>query len=148
MTDEARWREHLDREELTNLVFRFTQSVDRNDWEGMERCCGPRFQARASEGGDVLVDVDRLRLFIEALERAREAAPGGESQHRYHCPAVEVRGDEATIQLVGEVLHAAGGSVGVSGLRTEYRARREAAGWRLCALDVRYQWRGARERRG
>lgn len=135
----------LDRSELTNLVFSFTQAVDRADYPTMKSCCGPAFRARAADRGGVIIDVDSIDAFVAVLQKAALANPAAESQHRYFCPAIDVEADSAEIRLSGE-LHNAGGeqdssAYRVSGLQTTYRAIRTAPGWRLVVLDVLYQWR-------
>ena len=147
--DEARVGAALDRAELINLVFRFTQAIDRRDFEAMARCCAEPFEAKASGFGTVILEVDGLDRFIEGLRRADDANPGGFAQHRYFDPGIELAGDDAEIWLSGEVYNANGasapeaGEVRVSGLQTRYGARREAAGWRLCSMRARYLWRRA-----
>lgn len=145
MSDAIRLAAHLDRSELVNLVFRFTQAVDRRDFETMKGCCDPTFRARATGFGNVLVDVERLEDFIAGLRAAAAANPEAMSQHRYFDPAVDLAGDRAEIRLSGEVLNATGRAddpqLRSSGLVTSYRATRKPEGWRLCALEVEYQWR-------
>ena len=147
MNDDIRVGAALDRSELINLIFRFTQAVDRRDFEAMARCCAEPFEAKASGFGAVILDVDGLDRFIDGLRRADEASPGGSAQHRYFDPGIELEGDDAEIWVSGEVYNAASanapetGEVRVSGLQTRYGARREAQGWRLCSMRARYLWR-------
>lgn len=141
MSEDVRMGEHLDRSELANLAFRFTQSVDRRDFEGMRACCASQFHARAAGFGAVIIDVDSIHEFIAGLRGAAASDPEAQSQHRYYCPAVEVSGDAARVRLIGEVHNVNAAGVRVSGLCTTYRALREAKGWGLTDLDVVYQWR-------
>lgn len=140
-TDAAALRALTDRADITDLVLRFAQAFDRQDWAALRACLLPTIEVDYSDlRGDPPATITADE-FVAARARALGAL---RTQHLSTNHLVTVTGDDgecASAFLIHRVDPARGrdNTFDTAGHYT-HRVRRTPDGWRIARIEQRVLW--------
>jgi SnoaL-like domain len=135
--DTARLRELVDKQDITEVVFRFARGLDRCDWDLVLSCFHPRATIELGVFRGLVTDyVPWVSEYLPKLASS--------TMHTVHNVLVELDGDAATGEsyIVGHHRHATadGETDLVAGGRYLDRFERRNGVWKLTARLLVWEW--------
>ena len=135
---ETRLQAALDRQEIENLLVRYTIALDTRDWELLSTCFTEDARYRFGHAGDV--------AGFEAIKEvcSRSLDPLDASQHLVGAAHVEIDGDTARSRCSFQAQHVRRAAEGgrnyiVAGTYVD-ELRRTGSGWRIEFRELERVW--------
>lgn len=132
-------RELVDRREIEDVLYRYAQTLDSHDWDGLRTCFTPDAVADFLELGGVNEGIDAIVGLISGVLSGLDA-----SQHLVGTPLITVDGDTASSSCYLQAQHVFKGAPGgdhylVGGTYVD-RLTRTADGWRIAHRTLHASW--------